>query len=149
MFFVVVKMLIFLLSACSLQSNLLCYPRLSEDVSVSRYKTGFCYIETSLSLYSLNFYTLGWTQQINREGQEFEHFTPPLPEMLLDLDKCQINIPYESLDKKTIGKGLMALLISSWTINKIYTKIKIRNNVKIIEIKRKEIAKRKSSLEER
>ena len=72
-----------------------------------------------------------------------------LPEMLLDLDKCKINIPYESLDNRTIGKGLLALLISSWTINKIYTKIKIRNNVKIIEIKRKEIAKRKSSLEER
>ena len=69
--------------------------------------------------------------------------------MLLDLDSYNIKLPYESLDNRTIGKGFLALLISSWTINKIYTKIKIRNNVKIIEIKRKEIAKRKSSLEER
>ena len=65
------------------------------------------------------------------------------------LDKCKINIPNEAIDNKTIGKGLLALLISSWTIKKIYTKIKIRKNVKIIEIKRKEIAERKSALEKR
>ena len=65
------------------------------------------------------------------------------------LDKCKINIPYEAIDNRTIGKGLLALLISSWTIKKIYTKIKIRKNVKIIEIKRKEIAERKSALEKR
>ena len=63
------------------------------------------------------------------------------------LEKCKIL--HEVLDSRTIGKGLLALLISSWTINKIYTKIKIQRNTKIIEIKRKEIAKRKKSLEER
>ena len=65
------------------------------------------------------------------------------------LDKCKITIPYEAIDNRLIGKGLLALLISSWTVSKIYTKIKIRKNVKIIEIKRKEIAERKSSLEKR
>ena len=144
MFFVVVKMLIFL-SACSLQSNHL-YTRRPEDVSVD-IRLVLLYIETSLSSCSLLFYTLGWTQQIDRRVKSQNNCH--LPEMLLDLDKCKIKIPYESIDNRTIGKGLLALLISSWTINKIYTKIKIRNNVKIIEIKRKEIAKRKSSLEER
>ena len=65
----------------------------------------------------------------------------------MDLEKCKIF--HELLDSRTIGKGLMGLLITSWTIKKIYTKIKIRRNIKIIEIKRKEIAKRKKSLEER
>ena len=65
------------------------------------------------------------------------------------LEKCKIKIPYDVIDNRTIGKGLLALLISSWTINKIYTKIKIRKNVKIIELKRKDIAERKSALEKR
>ena len=65
----------------------------------------------------------------------------------MDLEKCKILL--EALDSRTIGKGLMGLLITSWTIKKLYTKIKIRRNIKIIEIKRKEIAKRKKSLEER
>ena len=65
----------------------------------------------------------------------------------MDLEKCKILL--EALDSRTIGKGLMGLLITSWTIKKIYTKIKIRRNVKIIERKRQEIAKRKKSLEER
>ena len=65
----------------------------------------------------------------------------------MDPEKCKILL--EVLDSRTIGKGLMGLLITSWTIKKMYTKIKIRRNIKIIEIKRKEIAKRKKSLEER
>ena len=55
----------------------------------------------------------------------------------------------DCIDKRTLGKGFLALLISSWTIKKIYAQIQILKNVKKIELKRKETDRRKRSLEER
>ena len=51
--------------------------------------------------------------------------------------------------KKNIGRGLLALILTSYVAKKLHTKIKINKNVQKINKKRKEIEDRKANLEQR